>query len=350
MGDAPLTETVFSDAVFTDTLLHAAVLVVVVAMLFPPLAWAERWAALAPLERERFAKDPLLPLLNALKLLGKRAMFPSGDVVLHVLAPLMALTPTLFVIAALPVLTAVVDGERVVVAPVLGPDVPWLLVFAILLVSPASYLVAARAARNPLAILGALRLAVVRASMLLVFALSTAGVLRALNSRTLEALVQSETTPLVDTVPALGALVNPLGFFASFFAVVVFVARSSRQGSTPRGDLVEGHVMVAAGPLSLAQRVFEIVDLLALSGLLATVFFGGAWVPPSIVEPATAAHVVSMVVLVGKSLVVAVLVLLVRRALPPLQHDQALRTLWLGLLPLALFALFLGAFLAARSG
>jgi len=337
-------------APFADTLMHAAVLVVVVAALFPSLAWVERWAALAPLERERFAKDPLLPLMNALKLLGKRAMFPSGDVVLHVLAPLLALTPTLVVIAALPVLTSVENGARVVVMPILGVDMPWLLVFAIILVSPVSYLVAARAARNPLAILGALRLAAIRASMLLVFALSTAGVMRALSSRTLEELVRAETPALVSTFPALGAFVNPPGFFASLFAVVVFLSRSSRQGASPRGDLVEGHVTVAAGPLSLAQRVFEIVDLLALSGLLATVFFGGAWVPDSLVDNTTLAHVVSMLVLIAKSLLVALVVLFARRALPPLQHDQALRTLWLALLPLALVAFLLGAFLAARSG
>jgi len=340
---------------FVDLLVHAALLVLVVAALFPPLAWVERYAALAPSERERFAKDPLLPLLNALKLLGKRAMTPSGDRVLHAIAPLLSLTPALFVIASLPVLTAVVDDERVVWAPVVGPAVPWQLVYAVVLVSPVSYLVAARAARNPLAILGALRIAAVRTSALLVSALSTAGVMRALSASSLDGLVRASRAPLVDGVPiigslpAIGALANPLAFFASFFALVIFASRASRPGGHARGDLVEGHVMVAAGPLLLAQRVFDVVDLLALSGLLATVSFGGAYVPAGLVDDAPLAALVAAVTLVVKSLAVAVVMVFVRRALPPLQHDQALRTLWLGLLPLALGALVLGSALEARA-
>lgn len=324
-------------------LVRASLLVGAVALLYPPIAWFDRWAALPPGERERIGKDPLLPIANAMKLLSKRASFPAGDPVLHALAPVLSIWPALVVLASIPVLVEVTpDGYRTASA-VLGSGIPWALVFGILLVSPTGYLVAARAGRNPLAVLGAIRIAVVRASVLLVFGLCTGAHAHALAAPSLDALVVAQQEPLIGPLKAWGALTNPLGAAATLFALVVFLVRANRSGATAVGDLVESHVLTVAGPLLLAQRVFEVLDVLALAALFATVFVGGAsgWSPGS----ASGLDGLAPLVLVGKTLVVVFVLLTLRRALPPLRHDQALRIVWLALLPLAVAGLLASSWL-----
>lgn len=329
-----------------SALLRAAGLLAGVVILYAPLAWLERWASLAPSERERLGQAPLLPVTHALKLLGKRAPSPPGsDGLIHALAPVLLLVPGLFVLAQIPPAPPLVSAAGELPLAVTGAygSVSWAI--GLLLVQAAGILLAGWSGADNLALLGGLRLSLVRMSALIVVALGAAGVARAHGTDRMAELVAAQGQEVAGWLPALGAFTNPLGFGAAVVALAVLSQRGQRTRPDRNADLVESYAITARGPTLLAHRLFEVVDLLAAAAVVAAVFLGG-WLVPGVDrgEGGDVAFVLGRAAAwLVKVLVVAGGLLLVRRALPPLRHDQALRLVWAGLVPVAAAGLLLSS-------
>lgn len=319
------------------SLLRAVGLVLGAVVLYAPLAWLDRWAQLQPgaSADARPSLNPLLPLANALKLLKKRAALPAGaDRVVHNLAPLVCLTPALLALASVPPAPPITTSSGPVHLGVAGGEGTVAGALALLLLSTAGVAAAGWAGSNRLALLAALRLVLLRTAALVAVGLGAAGVCLIHASFRFDGLVAAQAEPFFAGVPALGALVNPTGFLCAIASLAVLGQRQARSRPDERADLVEPYAAEASGPALLLHRLFEVLDQLALAALVATVFLGG-WTLPGldrgVTNVALAVDAASLRVLafVAKTLLAAVAVLLVRRSLPPLRHDQALSVMWL---------------------
>lgn len=334
-------------------LIRAALLLGGVVLLYAPVAWLERWAALSPTERERLGQAPFLPVTHAMKLLSKRSRRPPhGDAAVHAFAPVLLLIPSLFVLAqippgppllvsALPMSTAVTAGYGAIT---------WAM--ALWLITPGGILLAGWAGGDRLALLGALRLATVRLSAMVVVILGLSGGARLAGTPEFAGIIASQTRALAGALPALGLFTDPLGFGATVTALAVLSQRGQRTRPDRNADLVESYAITASGPTLLAHRLFEIIDLLVAASLVAAVFLGG-WQFYSI-DGAVNGTVSFVAIGVGiwwlKVLLVAAGLLALRRALPPLRHDQALRLVWTILIPIALAGLLLAPLIADGLG
>jgi NADH-quinone oxidoreductase subunit H len=314
-------------------LARASLLVATAIVLYPPLAFLDRWAQLAPGAEGRVTKNPLLPLANALKLLHKRAALPAGaDRVVHNLAPLLSLTPALLALATLPLAPPVSLARGPTHLTVAGDQGTVAASLSLLLLSTAGVAAAGWAGANRLALLAALRLVLLRSAALVVVGLGAAGVCLIHATVGLDELVLHQGQPFLAELPALGVLVNPVGFLCVVVALAILGQRQARSRPDDHADLVEPYAAEASGPSLLAHRLFEVLDQLALAGLVATIFLGGWQIPgldgPTPISVSAEGAALRLGVFVAKVLLAATLVLLVRRSLPPLRHDQASSLMW----------------------
>ena len=330
--------------------IRALLLLGAIAVLYPPLAWLVRWSHVQPGQRARLASNPLQPIAAALKLLQKRAALPAGaDPWLHRIAPLLAIVPVVLALAMIPPAAplATADGRFALDVAAGFGTLPALL--ALYAVAPVGILLAGFSSHDPLTHLGGLRLVVIRASGAVVIALSTVGVARGHGTLELATLLERQGRVLVDVIPAWGVFKSPIAFFVALVAVALLAQRTLTGSRDRHPDLVEVHAAKAAGPILLAHRTFEVVDLLLSSALLAALFFGGYRLPGGLLESPDGVSAMRVAAGAGvfaiKTILLAGAILALRRALPPLRHDQALRALWLVLAPLALLALLVPTFL-----
>lgn len=322
------------DEPLTLPFLRAALLLTVTLVLYPALAWLDRWAQRAPGDPTPLPRSPLSPVANAFKLLQKRAALPSSaDRLVHVAAPLLALVPSLCALATVPLAPAVTtSGGELLRLGVARGEGTLPVALGLLFVATAGIAFAGWAGANRLALLGALRLVLLRVAVLVVVGLGTAGVCLLHQTLLLDALVLEQAALVAGPVPGWGVIVNPVGFGCAVVALAVLSQRLVKSRPDEHADLVEPYAAEAAGVTLLGHRLFEVVDLLAASALIATVFFGGWLIPGvdtegSVALPVAEASVRTLVFL-GKTLFAAFLLLAIRRALPPLRHDQAQSLVW----------------------
>lgn len=314
--------------------LRAALLLAVTLILYPPVAWLDRWAQRSPGDPTPLPLSPLLPIANVLKLLQKRAaLSSSADRVVHVAAPLLALVPSLCALATLPLAPALMTtGGASVRLGVARGEGTLPVALALMLLSTVGIAVAGWAGANRLALLGALRLVLLRTAALVVVAQGAAGVCLLHQTLSLDALVLEQARPVLGPLSGWGVLVNPVGFGCTIVALAVLGQRLVRSRPDEHADLVEPYAAEAAGVTLLGHRFFEVVDLLASAGIVTTVFFGGWLIPGVDLEGTTALPLEGAALRVGvfvaKLICSAGIILAVRRSLPPLRHDQAQSLAW----------------------
>lgn len=301
--------------------------------MLPAVSWLEQRVRRVGAPAGRGPPTSGLSLASAIKLLARRTARPEGaDRLLHVGAPALAVLPAAALLALLPLETAA-GGAAAHGTLLLALSLPF--------VSTAAVALAGYAGNNRLALLGALRLVILRASVFVVVATGALGAARAARTLLLGDLVASQTRPLVGSLPALGAFVAPLGFLAAVMGLAVLSQHMSRSRADHEIDLVDPYFVEASGPVLLGFRVFESLELFSGSAFLATLFLGGPWLPGVVERDGATSIFVAAAVLVAKGLLVTALVLAVRRALPPLDHARAVRLCWTLLAPIAAFGLLL---------
>lgn len=332
-----------SFAPLSAALLRALLVVAMVVMLYGPLGWIERWAQGAPGERVPL-RPAAGPITHATRLLRTRASLPAQtDRAVHLLAPVLGLCFGMCALASAPMFPSLRTkaGGTVTLLAQGASTLP--LALALLLLASGAIAGAGWAGANRLALLGALRLSLARTSALLTLGLSSTAIAHWHGTWHLDELARSQTRPVFGPLPAYGVLVHPLGFLLSAVALAMVGRRSQRSRDGEHAELIDHYSAEASGPLLLAHRVFEHVEVLAVSALMTAVFLGGWHIPG--VEEGTATiftlvdAAARVLVFGGKMLAVIVMLHLWRRFLPPLRHDQSLLLGWLlVLLALVVFA------------
>ncbi len=295
---------------------------------------------------------------DALKMLTKERVEPRGRTrVLFELAPALAFVPVFALFAIVPVgpgipLQAIVDGAAglgvSVALQVAQPDVGLLYLFAIASLQVYGTALAGWASNNKLALLGGVRASSQMISYEVSLGLALVGTMIVYRTLRLEEMVAAQGAPVLGPVPALGLLLQPVGFLV-FFASA-FAETKRAPFDLPEGESeIVGYFVEYSGMKFGLMFLGEFVEIVVLAGIVTAVFLGG-WHPIVVntewlkrqLPPFWFASIGVAVFLV-KMIVMMWLQLTIRWLLPRFRFDQIQKLCWKILLPTALLNIFVTA-------
>ena len=330
---------------FLIALYRAIGLLMGLVILYPPLAWFERWYNLPPGEREKLGRHLLLPIATVIKLLSKRASVPAhADRALHIISPFIALFPALFVLGLIPPGPPILLDGKLIHLAVAGNVGTLPAVVALLLISPIGILLASKAGGVHFGLVTGIRMTLIRASGILIILIASIDLYTSSQSYSLFDMIVVQDQLIFHRIPAWGVIKHPFSFVCVILVVAYIGQRTQLTRPGDPGDLLEPYIVSSSGPILLAHRVFEVLETLAFSACITALYFGG-WLVPLIDTPDKPAVLPTLDVGLRvlcysiKTLLVAVGLMSLRRALPKLHFDQIIRVFWFILLPAAFFAL-----------
>ena len=276
---------------WTDVLIILLKVVVVLVALLNMgalLTWAERKQSAAIQDRigpnrARIAGRAAMGLFHAvadgIKMVTKEDFVPAGaHRTLHTLAPAAALFPALVVFAAIPFGDVLHVGERVIPLQIADLNVGIVYIFAISSMAVYGTMLAGWASNNNYALLGGLRASAQMISYEITMGLSIIGVLMIYETAQLNVIVQKQGELLWGFLPKWGIVVQPAAFF-------LFLAAAMAENKRVPFDLPEGESEIIGYFVEYSSMKFamfflaEFVEIVIVSGLVVTLFFGGWQVP-----------------------------------------------------------------------
>ncbi len=258
----------------------------------------------------------LQPIADAVKILGKESITPAGsDKWIFWLAPIVTFIPALLVFAVIPF------GPDLVLAN-LNIGILYLISISSLSVIPV--FMAGWSSNNKYALLGAMRSVAQMVSYEIPLVLSVVSVILMTGSLRLTDMVEYQNNNL------WLFLLQPLAL------VIFFISASAELNRTPM-DIVEGESEIIAGYHTEYSSfkfsmfyVAEYTNVLAVSAILSSVFFGG-WLSAPVLNVLPA-----WFWFIAKIYFFFCIFVWTRATLPRLRIDQLMGLAWKFLLPLAL--------------
>ncbi|MCW3059312.1 MAG: NADH-quinone oxidoreductase subunit [Capsulimonas sp.] len=324
-------------------------------LVVPPLVWWER--RLLGFMQQRQGPNRVGPwgllqtIADGVKLLLKEDMNPSSvDVVLFVLAPVVFLVPALVTSAVLPWGPSLTWGAS---APNVSVGVLYLLAWGSLAVY--GVVLAGWSSNNKYSLLGGLRSSAQMISYELGMGLAIVTIVLLTGSLSLTDVVARQGfteygLPLWNTLKFF-----PMGLVAMVIYAICMLAETNRAPF----DLPEAETELVAGYhteyTSMKFAIFfmaEYANMIVVSGICATLFFGGyhaplLWLDGSYLGPLVAlktnallggvvSALVPVIWLVAKVLCGLYFFIWIRATMPRLRYDMLMRAGWLGVFPIAL--------------
>ena len=284
-------------------------------------------------------------LADALKMLTKEATFPAArSRFLFELAPVMAFAPTFALFAVVPVgPTAEVLGQPVALL-VANPDVGLLWIFALAGLAVYGTTLAGWASNNRAGLLGGVRASSQMIGYEVSLGLSLVGVMLAYRTVNMQDMVIAQGTPVFGPIPALGILLQPLGFLVFFTSS--FAETKRAPFDLPEGESeIVGYFVEYSGMKFGMMFLAEFVEIVILAGVVTSVFLGGwhpilfeGWLKENLHPVAFAG--IGATAFMAKMVVLCWLQLVIRWLLPRFRFDQIQALCWKMLLPAALLNLF----------
>jgi NADH-quinone oxidoreductase subunit H len=272
----------------------------------------------------------LQPLADALKLFFKEDIRPAhADGLLYPLAPAISLVAALATFAVIPIGPTLNLGG--ITLPLQIADLPVGVIYLVGASSIGVYgvVLGGWASGSKYSLLGSLRGGAQVVSYELVLGLALVGVALVSGTLSVSQIVagQAQLVPYV--------LLQPLGFVLYFTAAVAETNRAPFDLPEAEQELVAGYHTEYSGFRFAMYFIAEYVNLITVSAIASTLFFGG-WIGPVFSGPWW---------LLIKMVIFAFIFVWLRAALPRLRYDQLMRLSWGGLLPLALANVLITAIL-----
>ena len=301
---------------------------------------------------------------DALKMLFKENFVPkSANRFLFNLGPVLAFAPVFALFAVVPAgPTVLVGGERVAMV-VAEPDFGLLYIFAIASLAVYGTSLAGWSSNNKLALLGGVRAASQMISYEVALGLSLVGMMVAMATVQLPAMVDGQAKHLWEGtlalgggsltlgVPSWGILLQPLGFLLFFAAA--FAETKRAPFDVPEGESeIIGYFVEYSGMKFGMFMISEFVEIVILSAVTTSIFFGGHQVPFFHQALEQSALFSSSPILWGafsgmvfwvKVLLLCWLQLTIRWTFPRFRYDQIQALGWKMLLPAGLLNVFVSA-------
>jgi len=219
------------------------------------------------------------PFADAIKMFFKEDFTPSfSRRFLHNLAPFVSFFFVAVTIAAIPFGSPLRIGGKIIPLQVLDLDVGLLFVMAMLSIGIYGILLSGWASNNRWTLLGGLRGAAQLISYEVALGLSLIGLIMVFPSLRFSTLVQNQSELIFGWLPKWGIFVQPLGFIIFLFAAI---AESKRVPfDLPEGESeIVGFYTEYSGLKWGLYMFTDFMEVLIVSCLLTTLFFGGYHLP-----------------------------------------------------------------------
>jgi NADH-quinone oxidoreductase subunit H len=314
-------------------LLSIAPILAVFPLLFAITTWLER-KGLGRIQNRygpnRVGPYGLLqPIADGIKMLIKEDIIPrTADHVVHFLAPIALLVPTLLAYSVLPI------GRNM--SPI-DVDAGLLFFFAVGASTELSIFMAGWSSRNKYSLLGAMRAVAQMVSYELPLIISTVSVVMLVGSMSLPAIVDAQQGWHFGWLPRWFVF-TPWGFAGFLLFMTAATAEANRSPfdiPEAESEIIAGHLTEYSGFKYAIFFMAEYLGLFAMSGLGITLFLGGWGAPLRFLEV-----VPSWLWFMGKLLVMICVFIWVRGTVPRLRVDQLMNFAWKFMLPLALINIF----------
>jgi NADH-quinone oxidoreductase subunit H len=319
-----------------SAILSIAPVIVVFASLFALTTWIER-KGLGRIQNRlgpnRVGPWGLLqPVADGLKMLTKEDIVPDvADKLVHFLAPVVLLVPTLLAYAVLPF------GKNM--TPI-DLDAGILFFFAVGASTELSIFMAGWSSRNKYSLLGAMRAIAQMISYEIPLIISSVTVIMIAGSLSLVDVVAKQGGWHFDIFPRWNVF-TPWGLAGFIIFLIASLAESNRSPfdiPEAESEIIAGHLTEYSGFKYALFFLAEYLGMFAMCGLAVTLFLGGWRAPLPFLDivPSYVWFLLKLMALVG-------LFIWIRGTLPRLRVDQLLNFAWKFMLPLSLINLVVAA-------
>jgi NADH-quinone oxidoreductase subunit H len=358
-----------------STLLKIVFIVLIILTFAPVLIWAERRQSAMIQDRigphragvKLFGKNITLlgllhPLADALKFVWKEDFVPpKADKLLHSLAPIIALVPSISVFAVIPfggylyldhaldVLEPgrVFDGTPISLQ-IANINVGILYVFAIAGTGVVGAAIAGYSSDSKYALLGGVRAAGQMVSYEVTLGLALVGCFMVYDSLLIQDMITWQRVPrLPGGFSCWGICVQPLAFFLYFTAAIAETKRIPFDVPEGESELAAGYFTEYSGMKFGMFFMGEFVEVITSSALVSALFLGGYDLPfledygfdffgRVIGVPHVGVIALQVLTFIVKLVILIWLQLMIRWSLPRFRYDQIMQLCWKLLLPLSL--------------
>jgi NADH-quinone oxidoreductase subunit H len=330
------------------------------------LTWAERKESAVMQDRIGANRANILglrliglfqPLADAIKMIFKEDFTPPfARKFLHTLAPLVSFFFVAVTVTAMPFGDRIRIGGRTITLQILDMDVGLLFVLAMLSLGIYGILLSGWASNNRYALLGGIRGAAQLISYEVALGLSLVGLIMVFPSLRLSHIVAEQGKLLFGFLPKWGIFLQPLGFFIFFIAALAETKRVPFDMPEGESEII-GFFTEYSGLKWGMFMMTDFMEIIIISCLAATLFFGGwqvPWLGPQGFVFPWGGHwpLPSWLVTVFQVLAFNIKVvffcwlqILIRWTYPRFRYDQVMDMGWKGLLPLSLVNIILTAIL-----
>ena len=291
---------------------------------------------------------------DALKMLFKEDFVPRlANNFLFNLAPIIAFGSVFALFAVVPVGPTITISNRQVPMLIASPDFGLLYLLAIASLAVYGTSLAGWASNNKLALLGGVRASSQMISYEVALGLSLVGMMLTFSTVQVPVLVDGQAQYLWQVtqqfdfgLPAWGIFLQPVGFVLFFAAA--FAESKRAPFDLPEGDSeIIGYFLEYSGMKFGMFMISEFVEVVVLSAVTASVFFGGyhlpfgeQWLSRQLADyPLTLAVLLSTVFWV-KVIILCWFQLTIRWTFPRFRYDQVQALGWKMLLPAGLVNVF----------
>ncbi len=300
-------------------------------------------------------------IADAVKMLTKEKFLPAGRTkFLFDLAPVLTFAPVFALFVVMPVGPPIpirevfagaagVVGNAMVSLQVAAPDAGLIYVFAISSLAVFGTSLAGWSSNNKYALLGGVRASSQMISYEVSLGLALVGTMLAYRSLKLEEIVAAQGAPVLGGIPAIGLLLQPVGFLVYFASAIAETKRAPFDIPEGESEIVGFNVEYSGMQWGM-MFITEFVEVAILSAFVTTLFLGG-WQPIIFqaqfdalmrAQPLTAAALGAGIFL-AKMFAIMWLQLIIRWLLPRFRIDQVQKLCWKILLPTSLANIFVTA-------
>jgi NADH-quinone oxidoreductase subunit H len=321
------------------SLVKAFVIINLLLLTFAYTTWLER--KLLGRMQQRYGPNRagpfglLQPIADLVKLIRKESFFPAAASDLpYIIAPIVSAFTALAAFSVIPfgpgwnVYHWHVNGE------VANVSIALLLVFALGSIGVYGFIVGGWASESKYSLLGSMRTCAQLVSYEVSLALSVLGVVLMGQSLQLTAIVSKQEATLWFVLP------QAVGFLVFFIGGIAESARAPFDLPEADTELVAGYHTEYSGMRWGLFQMAEYINLIVLSGLIVTLFFGGWHIPwaESLDPYGPVWFALKLLIFIG-------LFIWLRASVPRLRYDQLMRLGWKVLLPVATINALVTAFL-----
>jgi NADH-quinone oxidoreductase subunit H len=219
------------------------------------------------------------PFADAIKMIFKEDFVPAfSKKFLHTLAPFLSFLFVAVCISAMPFGNDIQVGGRTISLQIFDANVGLLFVLAMLSLGIYGIILSGWASNNRYSLLGGIRGAAQLISYEVALGLSLVGLIMVYPSLKLSEIVQSQGGLLLGFLPKWGVFLQPLGFVIFLFAALAETKRVPFD--LPEGESEIIGFFTEYGGLKWGLFMMtDFMEIIIVSTLLATLFFGGWQVP-----------------------------------------------------------------------